>query len=69
MKFCLVDQELGLNIFRKVLENILPFVIKHLASMLVFSGGSWYFSLGGQVFEKLGVVENILGSHTQKNTG
>ena len=35
MKFCLVDQELGLNIFRKVLENILPFVIKHLASMLV----------------------------------
>ena len=21
----------------------------------------------GQVFEKLGVVENILGSHTQKN--
>ena len=32
------------------------------------SGGSWYFSLGGQVFEKLGVVENIIGSHTQKIT-
>jgi len=25
-----------------------------------------FFSLGGQVFEKLGVIENILGSHTPK---
>ena len=30
------------------------------------SGGSWYFSLGGQGFKKLGVVENTFGSHTQK---
>ena len=32
------------------------------------SGGSWYFSLGEQGFKKLGVVENTVGSHTQKVT-
>ena len=41
--------------------------LKFAAEKINSSGGSWYFSLGGQVFEKLGVVENMLGSHTQKN--
>ena len=36
--------------------------------ILPTSGGSWYFSLGGQGFKKLGVVENTVESHTQKVT-
>ena len=38
------------------------------STVIAISGGSWYFSLGGQGFKKLGVVENTFGSHTQKMT-
>ena len=49
--------------------NVLRPVVKSLADIKQYCK-QWrlvvFFAGGGQVFEKLGVVENILGSHTPK---
>jgi len=41
-------------------------MIVMIVMMVMISGGSWNFSLGGQSFEELGVVRDSCGSHTQK---